>query len=116
MAAVATKTAETHGETSKSPDGRTADTAQKWVRSADDRTVEPHGRLRRPCLVGDRIKSRRLAAATEENLVRGHFVTAVQCEAHGGDRVATAEIDVDEVVAVRTVDDQTHDRIDRMLE
>ena len=45
MAAVATKTAETHGETSKSPDGRTADTAQKWVRSADDRTVEPFNPL-----------------------------------------------------------------------
>jgi len=45
MAAVATKTAETHGDTSTYPDGQTAKAAQKWVRSADGRTVESYNRL-----------------------------------------------------------------------
>jgi type IV pilus assembly protein PilC len=45
MAAVATKTAETHVETSKSPDGQPVKAAQKWVRSSSDRTVEPFNPL-----------------------------------------------------------------------
>ena len=46
MAAVATETAETLTDTSKCPDGQTAKAAQKWVQSADGRTVEPFNRLR----------------------------------------------------------------------
>jgi len=45
MTAFATKTAETLGETAKQPDGETVKSAQRWVKSADRRTVEPFNRL-----------------------------------------------------------------------
>jgi len=45
MTAFAAKTAETLGETAKQPDGETVKSAQRWVKSADRRTVEPFNRL-----------------------------------------------------------------------
>jgi len=46
MAVLATKTAETLGETAKQPDDETVRPAQRWVQPADHRAVEPFSRLR----------------------------------------------------------------------